>query len=1482
MRGNAKRIISLCLAVIIAVTTVGYAPPSLAATAMTKSKMEEAVGALASPSQAEENVAETATPSEAESPGDKATPSEAESPGGKSTPSEAIKKFVRAEPEEIPEYYSQVSASGKRFWRFEDRYGMMQYRDYGYMQGGVEFPSWYEADQTGSVETQTIINQDEEFYDLAPYIWTSVKPNEENWKELSEQQYCNIQRKKLLQFENWDETKYGIWHVIVTEKQVEHKADDYDLSEKESYQQKSYDLYFFYGFAQNVRSKDDPKWLESDSNGHVMMRGSTSYQNIMAKMALNVEAESLIPIKFRRYNLNQANSLEEFYDEKVIYAGEWPANNNDYDAMNLWNSDANLENVQFPVLKNDGDIFLGWAKDIELKNPFYGSISADKEYLGQVPQIFRSTNSFTQYFSVGSDSSPISKYNTIPGFPLIPGGTEVEARSFMGPHNSSSDRIYQGVWIPGDKPSLILINGLKDYYGGFGFRWHDYQFFQYSTTMAENVEMVESISVAQNFGDKFSDLKFRKTGSSDLGLPNALTYFYEGYSASNSSTKYYDSRRLVGYFSKPNGMGQKLDANYEFNKVGDKYYAYFVPKTQNFQVEFQDESGNTIRKGQVVPGRAISNPPVAPDKSGYAFNGWVDASGGNSTLTQVLRDTVFKPSYHKEKEERTLTLDTNGGSFANYGGSGSISLQVEVGSGINSIIYGQSENIPSMQDYVFDGWYEQPDGHGRLDDVTENFMPDHDVIYYAHWIKTHKHIVYKDWNGNILKTQKVAIGEAATPPTDPTRTGYTFTGWDQSYTDIQDDTILTAQYSINGYLLTLNGNGGTLEGNAKKEIVISFNQSFDQALRDGRDEAIRPGYYFDGWCTSKSGGNIYSYSGNQMPAANVTDFAHWTPNTYNVIFVADQEQWPGEVIKEKLTFDTELGSLPSPKIYGWTFLGWWTGKNGTGTRITEHTMVEPRDAVYFGNWEPVTYEVCFVSTVEQPNGDSVQPFTIKQKYGQEFGSLPIPEEKGYTFNGWYDADNNKINPHTIFRPDSGADVFTYHAKWKANSYKIRFVYTDADGKQNVVETDRDYFMQLGTLPLLEKPGYTFAGWFNESREKITSESWVEAGNVEYKAKWIANQYTIHFKSNSELISDPKDKTVTYALPIGDFPILYETGYAFLGWYTEPEGGTRIRETTLAALGNQTYYGHWSISWINNGNGTYRRPGADGRWNTADDELWWYGPDGIIGTEDDRQIHIIPGGTETYIDNGDGTYITPGADGSWTNPDHWWSGPDGEIGTSDDKKIDSGNVDPEPTNPESTHSELEDREEEEIITVPPTPIIDSTAKPEVPDTGGTFTVNPNDPLEVTYTKPDGTTAKDEWVGDGKDWYHVDEKGKLNYDWYLEGEKTWYKLNKEPGDRFGAALSGWNYEPMDDKRYFFDPATTKMLTGWQLIDHKWYYFTKQNESQTYFGSNPSGSNPNGWKYDKTKPGKPYGSMYQNERTPDGYLVDENGVWKNNEEE
>ena len=254
MRGNTKRIISLCLAVIIAVTTVGYAPPSLAATAMTKSKILDAVNALASPSQAEENVADKGTPSEAESPGDKATPSEAERPEDKATPSEAVRKFVQLEPEEVPDYYSQIKKAGKRFWKFEDRNGMVQYRDYGYVDGDAEFPLWYEGDGQGNVAED--INEEDEYYELAPYIYKSVAPTKTSWSDLSwkllndSESIFLFDRKESGLFENWDNSTYAIWSV------TEDELQNTELG------------YFFYG--QILNENDSVKqWYYADLNGSI-------------------------------------------------------------------------------------------------------------------------------------------------------------------------------------------------------------------------------------------------------------------------------------------------------------------------------------------------------------------------------------------------------------------------------------------------------------------------------------------------------------------------------------------------------------------------------------------------------------------------------------------------------------------------------------------------------------------------------------------------------------------------------------------------------------------------------------------------------------------------------------------------------------------------------------------------------------------------------------------------------------------------------------------------------------------------------------------------------------------------------------------------------------------------------------------------------------------------------------------------------------
>ncbi len=75
-------------------------------------------------------------------------------------------------------------------------------------------------------------------------------------------------------------------------------------------------------------------------------------------------------------------------------------------------------------------------------------------------------------------------------------------------------------------------------------------------------------------------------------------------------------------------------------------------------------------------------------------------------------------------------------------------------------------------------------------------------------------VTFNDWDGTTLKTETVEHGSAATAPADPTRTGYTFTGWDVAFDNVTSDLTVTAEYEINTYSVTFNivNNSSVLEG----------------------------------------------------------------------------------------------------------------------------------------------------------------------------------------------------------------------------------------------------------------------------------------------------------------------------------------------------------------------------------------------------------------------------------------------------------------------------------------------------------------------------------------------------------------------------------------------------------------------------------------------------------------------------------------------
>jgi surface protein len=55
-------------------------------------------------------------------------------------------------------------------------------------------------------------------------------------------------------------------------------------------------------------------------------------------------------------------------------------------------------------------------------------------------------------------------------------------------------------------------------------------------------------------------------------------------------------------------------------------------------------------------------------------------------------------------------------------------------------------------------------------------------------------VTFLDYDGSEISEQKVPKGASAIKPNDPQREGYNFTGWDKSFTNVQSDLTVTAQY----------------------------------------------------------------------------------------------------------------------------------------------------------------------------------------------------------------------------------------------------------------------------------------------------------------------------------------------------------------------------------------------------------------------------------------------------------------------------------------------------------------------------------------------------------------------------------------------------------------------------------------------------------------------------------------------------------------
>lgn len=211
------------------------------------------------------------------------------------------------------------------------------------------------------------------------------------------------------------------------------------------------------------------------------------------------------------------------------------------------------------------------------------------------------------------------------------------------------------------------------------------------------------------------------------------------------------------------------------------------------------------------------------------------------------------------------------------------------------------------------------------------------------------------------KTVEYEYGSSITPELEPTKEGYTFSGWSKIPEMMPaHDVTITGTFSINKYKLTY-----TVDGEEYKIYDVEYGATITAEAAPTKE-----GYTFSGW----------SEIPETMPAHDVTVTGTFSINSYKLIYTVDGEEYKN--------YEVEYGTIITPEAVptkeGYTFSGWG--------EIPE--AMPAHDVTVTGTFSVNSYKLTYMIDNE------IYKETMYE-YGATITSEPQPEGNYQTFE-WTD------------------------------------------------------------------------------------------------------------------------------------------------------------------------------------------------------------------------------------------------------------------------------------------------------------------------------------------------------------------------------------------------------------------------------------------------------------------------------------------------
>lgn len=409
--------------------------------------------------------------------------------------------------------------------------------------------------------------------------------------------------------------------------------------------------------------------------------------------------------------------------------------------------------------------------------------------------------------------------------------------------------------------------------------------------------------------------------------------------------------------------------------------------------------------------------------------------------------------------------------------------------------------------------------------------------------------------------------------------GYRFDGWytapngGNKYdfnTPLTNNMTVYAHWIGNGYTVRFTGNGAT-GGNTPDQ---AFQYNIGQNLH--RNGFTRDGYTFTGW---KRADNQQAYGDGQwvtnlttQPNGIVTMVAQWSANEAHIRYNPNPPAGKTAGGNGTPNWDGHTGDTPAIGGNGWTidgytFAGWTTSPDGSGTKYAPGASWTANGTLtLYAQWTPGQAGLTYDGNGATGGKTDPQPGKTDEKINVRDNGFT---RDGYMFVTWNTQAGCKgkaVNPGDEWTLQGSS---TLYACWAGTAQTLAYHGNGATGGNTAVQSGKTGDELTTNANGFTRDGYTFVRWdtakdgsgtaYGEGKNGVSQYVMKPAGNDLY-AIWKANPATIQYRndwpnttgSTPDTTGNTGD-TVTISQNSFDRP-----GYTFTGWSTSKRGDPSLQ------------------------------------------------------------------------------------------------------------------------------------------------------------------------------------------------------------------------------------------------------------------------------------------------------------------------------------